>query len=155
MTKTFEDSFSEFQADMVLICLEYASNRVDEIYIYCSSEGKVISSNFFFRINGMLVRKDKLNVAINFGSDGFTYNTSADRQRVALKIINENILKIIELCKEFNRKMPTEMKLIYNVKRNSMVADYKYDFVYSNDPEKTADDVENEWFIDKMSESAI
>lgn len=155
MTKAFEDNFSEFQADMVAICLEYASNRVDEIYIYCSSEEKVISSNFFFRINGMLVRKHKLNDVANFGTDVFTYNTSGYRQRVALKIINENIEKIIELCKEFDRKMPTEMKLIYNVKRNSLVADYKYDLVYTNDPEKTADDVENEWFIDNMGESAI
>jgi hypothetical protein len=139
MAKTFEDQFSEFQADMVSICLEYAKDRADEIYIYCSSEEKVISCNFFFRVNGMMVRKNKL-------CDGFVHDFTKNPQAIALDIITEDIMKIEELCKEFNRKMPTEMKLVYNVKRNSLTAEYKYDLVYSNDPVKTADDVELEWF---------
>lgn len=42
--------------------------------------------------------------------------------------------------------MPTEIKLIYDVKKNSLKAEYKYDLVYSNDPVKTADDIAMEWF---------
>ena len=42
--------------------------------------------------------------------------------------------------------MPTEIKLIYDVKKNSLKAEYKYNLVYSNDPVKTADDIAMEWF---------
>lgn len=64
MNKVFEDFFSELQADMVSICLEYVSNNADTIFIYCSFEEKVISSDFFFLINGKVVRKNKLNDAL-------------------------------------------------------------------------------------------
>jgi len=33
MGKVFEDYFSELQADMISICLEYAEEKVDKIYI--------------------------------------------------------------------------------------------------------------------------
>ena len=146
MGKVFEDFFSEIQADMVSICLEYASNMADEIYIYCSCEAKVISCDFFYRINNKLVERHKLNDAIMPQEDKFMYDTSISRQSAALEIIQEDIEKIVELCKEFHRDMPTEMKLVYNVKRNSLVAKYKYDMMYSNDSEKTSDDIANEWF---------
>ena len=32
----FEDTFSSIQTDMVQICLEYANNRADKIFIYAS-----------------------------------------------------------------------------------------------------------------------
>ena len=146
MEKVFEDYFSELQADMVSICLEYASKKADMIYVYCSCEAKMISSNFFYRINGILVRKHKLNEALNPKEKGFLYDTSGNRQSTALNIINEDVEKINELCEKYIRKMPTEMKLIYNVKKNSLVANYKYDLIHSTDPEKTADNAVNEWF---------
>ena len=33
MAKIFEDHFSELQADMVSICLEYVSGKADKIFI--------------------------------------------------------------------------------------------------------------------------
>ena len=38
MDKVFEDYFSELQADMVSICMEYVEKRAERIYIYCSFE---------------------------------------------------------------------------------------------------------------------
>ena len=146
MGKVFEDYFSELQADMVSICLEYVLEKADMIYIYCSCEEDIISNNFFYRMNDMLVKKHKLNDTLGQEDRGFSYDTSANRQSAALNIINEDIEKIKELCEKFNRKMPTEMKLTYNVKQNSLGANYKYDLVYSTDPDKTSDDVANEWF---------
>jgi len=155
MEKVFEDYFSELQADMVSICLEYASKKADMIYIYCSSEANIISSNFFYCINGILVRKHKLNEALNAYEKGSLYDTSGNRQSAALNFINEDIEKIKELCEKYKRKMPTEMKLIYNVKKNSLVSNYKYDLVYSTDAEKTADNAVNEWFDEVQHEKAI
>lgn len=42
--------------------------------------------------------------------------------------------------------MPTEFKLIYDVKSSKLKAEYKYDLVYTNDDVKTADDISDEWF---------
>ncbi|WP_249872884.1 DUF600 domain-containing protein [Oceanobacillus saliphilus] len=150
MSKIFEDKFSELQADMVAICLEYVESRAEKIFIYCSFEAKVISSDFFYCINGKVVRKHKLNDAINNPID-FQYDTSGERQSGVLNILNNNIKEMIKLCEEYNREMPSEIKLIYNVVNNSLKADYKYDIVFSNHPDKTADDISMEWFEEMQS----
>ncbi|MEC2159697.1 DUF600 domain-containing protein [Virgibacillus halodenitrificans] len=150
MSEIFEDKFSELQADMVAICLEYVGNRAEKIFIYGSFEEKVISSDFFYCINGVVVRKHKLNDAINNPMD-FQYDTSGERQSGVLNILNNNIKEMIKLCKEYNREMPSEIKLVYNVVNNSLKADYKYGIVYSNHPEKTADDVSMKWFEEIQS----
>lgn len=94
MDKVFEDYFSELQADMVSICMEYVEKRAERIYIYCSIEDNVISSGFFYRINGKVVKKNKLNDAIKSGEK--TYDVSVARQKGAVKIINEDIKKLNE-----------------------------------------------------------
>lgn len=42
--------------------------------------------------------------------------------------------------------MPTEIKLIYNVKQNNLKGNYRYDLVYSNDDELLPDDIFDSWF---------
>lgn len=74
------------------------------------------------------------------------YDVSVQRQSGVVKILNMDIKSVINLCKEYNREIPTEMKLIYNIEENSLKAEYKYELVYSDDPVKTADDVAMEWF---------
>lgn len=140
MTKVFEDYFSELQTDMVSICLENTENQGDNIYIYCSCENNVYSVGYFYKINGDLVERHKLNEKL----PGF--DISIERQKEVMRILMENLKKIEKVCEKFNNPMPTEMKLVYNIKRNSLDANYQYDLIYSNDSEKTADDIEDEWF---------
>ena len=64
MNKVFEDYFSELQADMVSICLEYVFERANKIYIYCSYEEGLVSNDFFYNINGKIVERHKLNDAL-------------------------------------------------------------------------------------------
>ncbi|TDL32775.1 DUF600 domain-containing protein [Jeotgalibacillus sp. S-D1] len=148
MVKEFEDYFTELQADMVSICLEYLDDKANMVYIYCSYEEGLISSDFFYKINGKVLERHKLNDAIDEEDNEreISYNVSIERQRGVIKIINKNIEEIIHLCKKYNREMPSEMKLIYNVDTNKLKANYKYDLVYSDDPIKTADDISYEWF---------
>ena len=47
--------------------------------------------------------------------------------------------------------MPTQIKLIYDVAANSLNADYSYDIIYSNDKDKMADDILEEWFESEKS----
>ena len=59
MGKMFEDYFSEIQADMVSICLEYVGKRAEKIYIYCSFEDGMISSGFFYKVNSKIVKRSE------------------------------------------------------------------------------------------------
>lgn len=54
---------------MISICLEYIENRVQKVYVYASCEGDIISSNFFYKINNMYVKKHSLNDAINVSKE--------------------------------------------------------------------------------------
>ena len=129
---------------MVSICLEYVQDKAEKIYIYCSCEERVLSSDFFYRIGEKIKERHKLN-DVNKNIN-YIYNTSPERQDVVLDILIEDIEKMMSLCNEYKREMPTEIKLVYDVSKNSLKADYRYDLVYSNDAVKTADDIAMEWF---------
>lgn len=53
-----------------------------------------------------------------------------NRQKAVVKIINEDIKEMIKLCKEYKREMPTEIKMIFDVKANKLTADYNYELVH-------------------------
>ncbi|WP_240456681.1 DUF600 domain-containing protein [Virgibacillus halodenitrificans] len=148
--KVFEDYFSELQADMVAICLEYVENKAEDTYIYCSYEPEMYAFDVFFKINSQLVFKHNLNDAVDsttkIGNKALIYDTSEQRQEAVLDIGIENLEKIREKCKEYGKEMPTEIKLYYNVKQNSLKGKYRYDLVYSHDEELLPDDIFNSWF---------
>ena len=144
--KQFEDFFTELQADMVDICLEYAENYTDMIYIYCSCEPDIMAADVFYRINGECLRKNKINDA---PGEHPTYTTTAENQRTVIKVLMEDLDKIKALCEEHNRPMPTQMKLYFNGKTRAFDANYIYDIVCSNDSEKLPTDVFSEWFIEE------
>ncbi|ETT62794.1 MULTISPECIES: hypothetical protein [Paenibacillus] len=148
MTKVFEDYFSELQADMVSICLEYVSNKADMIYIYGSNEFGQFSTDVFYQINNFIVKKHKVNDAVSDTDSNSrpVYNISKERQVALLNILNKNLREISDLCKKNNREMPTEMKLTYDVFKNKLDARYSYEIKYTNDPEKLSSHIFDDWF---------
>jgi hypothetical protein len=59
-----------------------------------------------------------------------------------------NLKLIHKKCEDFHKEMPTEMKLYYNVKQNSLKGKYRYDLVYTNDDELLPDDIFDIWLED-------
>lgn len=104
----------------------------------------MISSGFFYKLNGKIVKKNKLNDVILEGQ--MKYDVSIARQKGAINIINDNIKALKKLCQEYQKEMPTQIKLIYDVTTNKLNADYRYEMIFSNDPNKTAYDVMEEWY---------
>lgn len=140
MTKQFEDYFSEPQTDMVSICIEYSEGKADDIYIYGSYEPNMYAFDVYFKVQNMIVRKHKL-------SDVYPdIDISTERQDSMLDIGVQNLELMNEICKEYNHEMPTEIKLHYNVKKNRLKADYKYDLVYSNYESLGPHDIFDAWF---------
>src|SRR5699024_6895303 len=146
--KVFEDYFSELQADMIAICLEYVENEAENIYIYCSYEPEMYVFDFCYKINGNIVHKHQLNEAVKESNNPHEqdYEISKERQVTALKKGNTNLTSINEKCKKYDREMPTEIKLHYNVTQNSLNGNYKDVLVYSIHEELLPDDMFDLWF---------
>ena len=83
MGKIFEDYFSEIQSDMVSICLKNVEDKADTIYIYGSCEENVIACAYFYKINGFIVDRHKLNDAINPEKEPM-YDVSTERQGMVM-----------------------------------------------------------------------
>ena len=84
--KEFEDRFSELQADMISICLEFVEDRADKVYVYASREEGVISSRFFYLINNKYVKSHKVNDALENGDERF--DVSPKRGFMVLRILS-------------------------------------------------------------------
>lgn len=137
MDRTFEERLAEIQSKMILACMDYADNRAEYIYIYASREGRCTSSQFFFKINGQVVRKHEL---------GEGFDVSSERQFACLDILRAYIHEAEDVCKEYGKDMPTEMKIIYDAENDKTDIAYRYDLVYSNSRTKTDYDVMEKWF---------
>lgn len=122
MKPGFEDAFSAIQTDMISVCLDYAKHAVEKVYIYGSFEENTLSVDCFFAVGSGVRAKSKLPRG---------YDTSLDHQRSVLASLMQNMEDLIAACKEFEADMPTEVKLVYDVKINSVDARYQYDPVYS------------------------
>jgi hypothetical protein len=147
MAKLFEDYFSELQADMISVCREYVQNKADNIFVHCLYEADVTTCNVFYKINGTVVKRSKINDALTAEEKRqFQYDVSDERQKQLIHIINDDIEKIATLCKQYSRPMPVEMKIIYDVGKNNMKANYVYDSLYANNPDKNAKSIFNDWF---------
>ncbi|PEJ59709.1 immunity protein YezG family protein [Bacillus toyonensis] len=142
--KEFEEKFSELQADMISTCMEYIGNRADKVYVYASCEEDMISSSFFYLINNKYVECHKVNDALENGEE--RCDVSPKRMFQVLQIISEDIEEIEMLCKEYEKDMSTEMKLIYDAQSGKFKAEYEYNLIHTNDDIKTADDFADEWF---------
>lgn len=141
MSRVFEDEFTLIQTDIIEACEKYADDKADIVYVYASYEDGTISCDYFYRIGTCLVERHKLN-----DISGHNYDTSIERQRECMGVLVEDMQKLIMLCKEYNKEMPTEIKLIYDTHNNKMDANYSYEEKYCFDEIKTADDISEEWF---------
>ena len=146
MQRCFEDYFSEYQADMISVCLEYAEKRIDVVYVYCSYENKRISCDFFYEIAGQLVAKHQLNTLPQ--AKERPWDVSLTRQIAALRTLSDDVQKLIALCDSRQCEVPSEIKIIYNVDKNNLVANYKYGPVYSMHSGKGPDNIVEEWFAE-------
>ena len=71
-------------------------------------------------------------------------DVSVDRQMQANNIIIKGVEELMKRCEEFNRDIPTQMKIIYEVNTHKLDADISYDSNYTN--EKEWSDTFEEWF---------
>ncbi|MFD0898257.1 immunity protein YezG family protein [Loigolactobacillus binensis] len=146
MAQVFEDEFGKIQVDMVSICREYVSDRADKIYIYGTAEDNQYYCSFFYNINGVLLKKHKVNEQLD------NVDVSENMQMQVNHILVDDLLEIEKAAKKYERKMPTELKLIYDVKKNNLDADFRYDKVLEKN-DMAGFEMADRWFDEFCKEN--
>lgn len=115
MARVFEDEFMDLHSSIISLCKELVRDvlDVDMIYAYCSIEGGSYSFNAFFTVQGKAVTLKGVDVSHAMKSKFLDIGIGETR-------------KIRELCKEFERPTPTEIKMIYNARTRQFTAEYQY-----------------------------
>ena len=136
----FEDQLMEIQSDMISLSLEYVENKAEIVYIYVVLEDGLVSFDVFYKIGGFISEKSDVNEYLSE-----KINDSDDIQFSLLEYGIEDAEKIEVLFKENSKEVPTEIRLVYDVKNNSLKSNYIYDAMYETNEDLSVSDVFETW----------
>ena len=142
----FEDQLMEIQSDMISLSLEYVENKAEIVYIYVVLEDGLVSFDVFYKIGGFISEKSDVNEYLSE-----KINDSDDLQFSLLEYGIEDAEKIEVLFKENSKEVPTEIRLVYDVKNNSLKSNYIYDAMYEKNEDLSVSDVFEAWIQEEKS----
>ena len=142
----FEDKLMEIQSDMISLSLEYVENKAEIVYIYVVLEDGLVSFDVFYKIGGFISEKSDVNEYLSE-----KINDSDDIQFSLLEYGIEDAEKIEVLFKENSKEVPTEIRLVYDVKNNSLKSNYIYDAMYEKNEDLSVSDVFEAWIQEEKS----
>ena len=140
MNRVFEDQLMDIQSDMISLSLEYVENKAEIVYIYVVLEDGLVSFDVFYKIGGFISEKSDVNEYLSE-----KINDSDDIQFSLLEYGIEDAEKIEVLFKENSKEVPTEIRLVYDVKNNSLKSNYIYDAMYEKNEDLSVSDVFEAW----------
>ena len=142
----FEDQLMEIQSDMISLSLEYVENKAETVYIYVVLEDGLVSFDVFYKIGGFISEKSDVNEYLSE-----KINDSDDIQFSLLEYGIEDAEKIEVLFKKNSKEVPTEIRLVYDVKNNSLKSNYIYDAMYEKNEDLSVSDVFEAWIQEEKS----
>lgn len=140
MPKIFEDVFMEVQADMISLGIDYVESQAEKVFIYASNEEGAMDFNVFYQIKGQIVATDEVNAVVDKKIDD-----SDDKTFDMLGMGLDYFKQLDSVCNEYDRPIPTEIRLTYDVRANSLKSDYQYEPVYINTKDLDSSDIFMEW----------
>lgn len=146
MNRVFEDQLMDIQSDMISLSLEYIENKAETVYIYVVLEDGLVSFDVFYKIGGFISEKSDVNKYLSE-----KINDSDDIQFSLLEYGIEDAEKIEVLFKENSKEVPTEIRLVYDVKNNSLKSNYIYDAMYEKNEDLSVSDVFEAWIQEEKS----
>ena len=146
MNRVFEDQLMEIQSDMISLSLEYVENKAETVYIYVVLEDGLVSFDVFYKIGGFISEKSDVNEYLSE-----KINDSDDIQFSLLEYGIEDAEKIEVLFEENSKEVPTEIRLVYDVKNNSLKSNYIYDAMYEKNEDLSVSDVFEAWIQEEKS----
>jgi hypothetical protein len=147
----FDERLSELITRMVELAFDYVERdtaQVDALYIFGSMESDGYYYNVCYRINGKLVKKNKVNSVSEK-----KFDDSGSKMIGLMKKGVEVLRETAALFKEARREVPTLMKMDFHPKTGKFNNDIGYDEYYTA-KEITIDDVFTEWFSELESKHA-
>ena len=142
MSRVFEDEFMDLQTGLILLCLEVTQGKVDKVFAYGSNEKKSTMFNAFFEVNGEIKTLNMLGVSKELAFQFFGLGI-------------EDLEKLNAIGAKYNRPIPTELKLYYDVRAQKFKSKYKYEEVCSARTGKSAGEVFNEWLAEMRAANNI
>ena len=142
MSRVFEDEFMDLQTGLISLCLEVTQGKVDKVFAYGSNEKKSTMFNAFFEVNGEIKTLNMLGVS----------------KELAFQFLGlglEDLEKLNAIGAKYNRPIPTELKLYYDVRAKKFKSEYKYEEVCSARTGKSAGEVFNEWLAEMRAANNI
>ena len=146
MNRVFEDQLMEIQSDMISLSLEYVENKAEIVYIYVVLEDGLVSFDVFYKIGGFISEKSDVNEYLSE-----KINDSDDIQFSLLEYGIEVAEKIEVLFEENSKEVPTEIRLVFDVKNNSLKSNYRYDAMYEKNEDLSVSDVFEAWIQEEKS----
>ena len=146
MNRVFEDQLMDIQSDMISLSLEYIENKAETVYIYVVLEDGLVSFDVFYKIGGFISEKSDVNEYLSE-----KINDSDDIQFSLLEYGIEDAEKIEVLFEENSKEVPTEIRLVYDVKNNSLKSNYRYDAMYEKNEDLSVSDVFEAWIQEEKS----
>ena len=146
MNRVFEDQLMDIQSDMISLSLEYVENKEETVYIYVVLEDGLVSFDVFYKIGGFISEKSDVNEYLSE-----KINDSDDIQFSLLEYGIEDAEKIEVLFEENSKEVPTEIRLVYDVKNNSLKSNYRYDAMYEKNEDLSVSDVFEAWIQEEKS----
>lgn len=146
MNRVFEDQLMDIQSDMISLSLEYVENKAETVYIYVVLEDGLVSFDVFYKIGGFISEKSDVNEYLSE-----KINDSDDIQFSLLEYGIEDAEKIEVLFEENSKEVPTEIRLVYDVKNNSLKSNYIYDAMYEKNEDLSVSDVFDAWIQEEKS----
>ena len=143
MNDSFDNDFQSLLTQMVELAFEYVDDNVDEVdtvyTIGLIEKGYPLKT--FYKINGQLAKSHKVN-----DISKKQYDVSSSRAFNLLNLGNDILMKIENLFIDYNREIPTILKLVYFPKTGKFESYFGYEKNFSNSTTKTAQDVYEEWY---------
>ena len=146
MNRVFEDQLMDIQSDMISLSLEYVENKEETVYIYVVLEDGLVSFDVFYKIGGFISEKSDVNEYLSE-----KINDSDDIQFSLLEYGIEDAEKIEVLFEENSKEVPTEIRLVFDVKNNSLKSNYRYDAMYEKNEDLSVSDVFEAWIQEEKS----
>ena len=146
MNRVFEDQLMDIQSDVISLSLEYVENKAETVYIYVVLEDGLVSFDVFYKIGGFISEKSDVNEYLSE-----KINDSDDIQFSLLEYGIEDAEKIEVLFEENSKEVPTEIRLVYDVKNNSLKSNYRYDAMYEKNEDLSVSDVFEAWIQEEKS----
>ncbi|MDO5969887.1 hypothetical protein Q4Q35_08705 [Flavivirga aquimarina] len=137
--KSFESSFEKLTKELAELCFEYVdydSQNVEKIFIFCSTELDTIWFNTFYKINSRIVKKHKV---------GDRFNANDEKQILLNKEANKIIQKLIQNFKLHSKDLPSDFKIIYEIEGSKFDCKMSYEPKMEINPDITLHTICDEW----------